>query len=412
MERFIAQRLYGKGKDMGGGSRPASIIATTGIALGILVMIVTIAVTRGFKGEIREKVLGFTSHIQVQGSFSGQLASEESVCFPDSVLESVRALDCVSKVQTFVNKPCIVRTAQAFQGFVLKGIGDGYDTRFISDHIITGSIPVEESDTIGPWILLSRETASQLGLAQGDKADVHFMQDRIRMRRVTVAGIFDTGFASYDRMTAICGIGMLQKLNSWEADEYSGLEIGLKKGFDADESLQQVRLVLNRWQDQSGQSCLARTMEQMNAGLFAWLDVLDMNVWIILALMLGIAGFTMVSGLLIIIFERASTIGVLKSMGAGNRQVRRIFLKLASYIIVKGMVIGNVIGITLCLLQSLTHIIPLDPANYYIDHVPMQLGLGWLIILNAVMLAVSMLMMLIPTAVISRIEPARVVRWE
>lgn len=411
MEQFIARRLYGKGKDMGGGSHPASIIATTGIALGLIVMIVTIAVTRGFKNEIRDKVMGFTQHIQVQGSYSGPMATQQAVAFPDSVLESLRSQDCVSKAQPFVNKPCIIRTEQAFSGFVLKGIGADYDRSFLEKHIVEGGLPAV-GDNVGTWVLLSQETARTLGLHVGDKADVHFMQDRIRMRRVTVCGIYETGFSTYDRMTAICGIDMLQRLNGWEQDEYSGLEIGLKDGVLLDDGYIQVRSQLDGWQDASDQSLLVRTMEQINSGLFAWLDILDMNVWIILALMMGIAGFTMISGLLIIIFERAQTIGTLKALGAGNGLVRRIFLRLASYIILKGMAVGNVIGIGLCLIQKYTHIIPLDPVNYYLDHVPMQVGLGWLLVLNAVMLVISMLMMLVPTAVISRIEPARSLRFE
>lgn len=411
LEQFIAKRLYGHNGDSRGGSRPASFIVTIGVAIGIAVMILSLAITRGFKSEIREKVTGFTGDIQVQGSFSGTLATEHPVAFPDSVLESLRSVDCIDAVRPFVNKPCIIRTDKAFHGLVLKGIGRDCDQSFLKEHIVEGAYP-ELSDSTSPWILLSKEIAGSLGLSAGSKADVHFMQNRIRMRRVTVAGIFETGFAGYDNMTAVCGMDMLQKLNGWDSDAYSGLEVELSEGISAEVGYADLRHEIDLWQDESGQSCLVRTAEQINSGLFAWLGILDMNVWIILALMMGIAGFTMVSGLLIIIFERTQTIGVLKSLGAGDRLVRRIFLRLASYIILKGMAIGNLVAVTLCLIQKYTCIIPLDPVNYYIDHVPVQLGLGWLVILNAIMLAVSMFMMLIPTAIISRIDPARSMRFE
>ncbi len=411
LEQFIAKRLYGHSEGSRGGSRPATVIVTAGVALGLAVMILSLAITRGFKSEIREKVTGFTQDIQVQGSFSGTLATEHAVLFPDSVLESLRAIDCVDIVQPFVNKPCIIRTGKAFHGLVLKGIGPDYNLSFLREHIVEGACP-EFTDSIGPWIMLSKEIALSLGLSAGDKADVHFMQSRIRMRRATVIGVFETGFSGYDRMTAICGMDMLQKLNAWECDEYSGLEVGLVKGTLAEAGYAGLRHEIDLWQDESDQSCLIRTTEQINSGLFAWLDILDMNVWIILALMIGIAGFTMVSGLLIIIFERTQTIGVLKSLGSSDRLVRRIFLRLASYIILKGMAIGNVVGILLCLIQKYTNLIPLDPINYYIDHVPVQLGIGWLVLLNVIMLLVSMLVMLIPTAVISRIRPARSLRFE
>jgi lipoprotein-releasing system permease protein len=213
-------------------------------------------------------------------------------------------------------------------------------------------------------------------------------------------------------MFGISELSLMQRLNEWSADEYSGLEIRLTDVSRVDDGYGQVRDVMNELEKQTGEDYFVQTLYDTHSGLFAWLDVLDLNVWIILALMLGIAGFTMISGLLIIIFERTATIGTLKSMGASNSTVRGIFMRLASYIILKGMVIGNVAGVVICLLQQWFHVIPLDPANYYLDSVPMQVGLGWLIILNVVMFILSMLMMLIPSAVISRIVPSKSIRFE
>ena len=213
-------------------------------------------------------------------------------------------------------------------------------------------------------------------------------------------------------MFGISELRLLQRLNDWEPYEYSGLEIGLKSVNDVEDGYFQVREVVNDLEDLTGEDYLVRTLYDTHSGLFAWLEVLDLNVWIILALMLGIAGFTMISGLLIIIFERTATIGTLKALGASNKTVRKIFLRLASYIILKGMLIGNIIGISLCLIQQWFRIFPLDPANYYLDSVPMQLGAGWLIVLNVTMFLLSMLMMLIPSAVISRIVPSKSIRFE
>ena len=411
LERFIARRLYGQDDGSKGGSRPAIIIATAGIALGIAVMIITIAVTRGFKGEIREKLMGFTQHIQVTNSFTGMGMVENPVTFSDAAIDSLAGLDGIDYVQPYVTKPCIVRTGEAFHGFMLKGIGESYDRTFLNSYMVDGGLP-EPGDTIGPWILLSTDIADMLGVSVGDKADVHFMQDRIRMRRVTVCGTFKTGFADYDRMMGISDLGMLQKLNGWDNDQFTGLEVRLDDPDELYEGYMQIRQGADSHAELTGEDYLIRTMEDLNAGLFAWLGVLDMNVWIILALMMGIAGFTMISGLLIIIFERASTIGTLKSLGASDKTVRKIFLRLASYIIVRGMVIGNIIGIGLCLIQKWFRIIPLDPANYYLDSVPMQVGPVWLVVLNLVMFGLSMLMMLIPAGVISRITPAQSMRFE
>ena len=412
MEKFLARRLYGRDEGVKGGSRPAIIIATAGIAVGLMVMILTMSVTRGFKCQIRDKVMGFSQHITVTNTYVGMGIIEDPVTCTDSAFKALSNLELVERVQPFVNKPCIVRTDEAFHGFMLKGIDANYDRTFLNQYMLEGGFP-ELQDSLGSnWIILSRTIADMLGLEVGSKADVYFMQNQVRIRRLTVTGIYETGFLEYDRMFGVSELALLQRLNEWTPDEYTGLEIRLKDYQRIDDGYSQVRGVMNELESINDEDYLVQTMYDTHSGLFAWLDVLDLNVWIILALMLGIAGFTMISGLLIIIFERTATIGTLKSMGASNSTVRKVFLRLASYIIIKGMAIGNVVGIVICFVQQWFHIIPLDPANYYLDSVPMQIGLGWLIILNVVMFILSMLMMLIPSAVISRIVPSKSIRFE
>ena len=412
MEKFLARRLYGRDEGVKGGSRPAIIIATTGIAVGLTVMILTLAITRGFKGQIRDKVMGFSQHITVTNSRVGMGVVEDPVTCNDAAMRALEEQELVERVQPYINKPCIIRTDEAFHGFMLKGIGPEYDRTFLNSYMVSGGFP-EPGDSVGSnWVVLSRTIADMLGLEVGSRADVYFMQSQVRIRRLTVTGIYETGFLEYDRMFGIAELRLLQRLNDWESYEYSGLEIGLTSVNKVEDGYFQVREVINDLEDLTGEDYLVRTMYDINSGLFAWLEVLDLNVWIILALMLGIAGFTMISGLLIIIFERTATIGTLKSMGASNKTVRKIFLRLASYIILKGMVIGNVVGIAICLIQQWLHLFPLDPANYYLDSVPMQLGAGWLVILNVTMFLLSMLMMLLPSAVISRIVPSKSIRFE
>lgn len=412
MEKFLARRLYGRDEGVKGGSRPAIIIATAGIAVGLMVMILTMSVTRGFKSQIRDKVMGFSQHITVTNTYVGMGIVEDPVTCTDSAFKALSDLELVERVQPFVNKPCIVRTDEAFHGFMLKGINADYDRTFLNQYMQEGGFP-ELQDSLGSnWIILSRTIADMLGLKVGSKADVYFMQNQVRIRRLTVTGIYETGFLEYDRMFGVSELALLQRLNEWTPDEYTGLEIRLKDYQRIDDGYGQVRDVMNELENINDEDYLVQTMYDTHSGLFAWLDVLDLNVWIILALMLGIAGFTMISGLLIIIFERTATIGTLKSLGASNRTVRKVFLRLASYIIIKGMAIGNVSAIIICLIQQWFHVLPLDPANYYLDSVPMQVGLGWLVILNVVMFVLSMLMMLIPSAVISRIVPSKSIRFE
>lgn len=412
MEKFLARRLYGRDEGVKGGSRPAIIIATAGIAVGLAVMIITMAVTRGFKGQIRDKVMGFSQHITVTNYHTGLGRIEDPVTCTATTMQTLLSQSTIEHVQPYVSKPCIIRTDEAFHGFMLKGVNNLYDRTFLNEYMVKGGFP-EPQDSLGNnWIILSETIAGMLGLDVGSRADVYFMQDQVRIRRLTVTGIYESGFVEYDRLMGITDMHLLQRMNDWESYEYSGLEIGLTDVSKVDEGYGQVRDVINELEETTGDSFLVQTLYDSHAGLFAWLDVLDLNVWIILTLMLGIAGFTMISGLLIIIFERTATIGTLKSMGASNRTVRAIFMRLASYIIIKGMVIGNVVALAICLTQQWLHIIPLDPVNYYLDSVPMQVGLGWLIILNVVMFLLSMLMMLIPCAVISRIVPSKSIRFE
>lgn len=412
MEKFLARRLYGRDEGVKGGSRPAIIIATAGIAVGLAVMILTMAVTRGFKDQIRDKVMGFSQHITVTNYRVGMGLIEDPLTCTDSTREALLDQSLIVKVQPYVSKPCIIRTPEAFHGFMLKGIDADYDRTFLNSYMKSGGFPTAQ-DTVGSnWIVLSKNTAGMLGLEVGSKADVYFMQSQVRMRRLTVTGIYETGFLEYDRMFGISDLGLMQRLNGWDAHEYSGLEIGLTDMRMIDDGYGQVRDVVNRLEESTGDAFLVQTMYDTHSGLFAWLEVLDLNVWIILALMMGIAGFTMISGLLIIIFERTATIGTLKSMGASDKMVRAIFMRLASYIILKGMLIGNIVGVAICLIQQWLHIIPLDPANYYLDSVSMQIGLGWLLLLNLVMFMLSMLMMLMPSAVISRILPSKSIRFE
>lgn len=411
MERFLARRLYGSDEGSKGGSKTAIFIATIGIALGLAVMIVTLAVTRGFKSEIRDKVAGFSQHIQVTCWNSSFGVDEEPVHATDSLMAELLSLPEVVHVQRYVEKPCIVRNDSTFQGFLLKGIGMDYDHSFLNSYMQAGVLP-QESDTIRNWIVLSGTLGTRLGLACGDRADVYFMQNQIRMRRLAVAGIFQTNFSEYDSSYGMTSISTLQRLNRWETYDCSGLEITLADPSDTDRGYMAVRAVIDSAEDINDQQYMVRTMEEVNAGLFAWLGVLDMNVLVILALMLGIAGFTMISGLLIIIFERTSTIGTLKALGASDSSIRRIFLRLASYIIGKGMVLGNAVGLALCLAQKWSGVVRLDPVNYYLDRVPVQVGIGWMLVLNISMFLISMVMMLLPSAVISKILPSKTIRFD
>ncbi|HZK03111.1 MAG TPA: FtsX-like permease family protein [Bacteroidaceae bacterium] len=411
-ERFIARRIYKGGDATKGGTQAAVIIATVGIAVGLVVMIVTIAVTQGFKHQIREKVIGFTSHIRITNSKTSFGVNEMPITTSQEIFSELECCRHVEYVQRYIDKPGIIRTDSDFKGFLLRGVGQEYDLSFIKSYLIEGEIPLFSDTLTSNDLLLSKVLADKMCLKVGDKVDIYFIQNSVRARRMTLRGIYQTNFYEYDNTYGITDIYTLQRLNGWNRNQAYGVEIYLKNSKELDSAYSEIRHIMKRHSDVMGESYLTRTMEQINAGIFAWLDVLNVNVWVILLLMMGIAGFTIISGLLIIIFERTSMIGVLKALGSNNTSIRKIFLNLSTYIIVRGMIIGNIFGIGLCLVQSYFGVFKLNPQNYYLDSVPVELNLTILIILNVVMFILSLLMLLGPSAVIGRIYPSQSIRFE
>lgn len=412
MERFIAKKIYSGGDVAKGGTRAAVIIATVGIAVGLAVMILTIAVTQGFKYQIREKVIGFTSHIQITNSKTSFGVNEMPVTASRELLSELESSSYVKSAQRFIDKPGIIRTDSAFQGFLLKGVGQEYDLSFFRSYLIEGELPSFSDTLAGNQLLLSKVLADKMRLKVGDRVDLYFIQNSVRARRMTLIGIFQTNFYEYDNIYGVTDLYTLQRLNGWNRDQAYGIEIHLKDHNNLDQAYADISQTMNERSDITDESYLIRTMDQINGGIFAWLDVLNVNVWVILGLMLGIAGFTMISGLLIIIFERTAMIGVLKALGSPNMSIRKIFLYLSAYIIMKGMILGNIFGIGLCLIQRHFGIFRLDPQNYYLDTVPIELNFGLLVVLNITMFCLSLFMLLAPSAVIARIYPSKSIRFE
>lgn len=412
--KFIADRLYSDDGETRGGTRPAVIIATVGVTLGLIVMIVSMAVTRGFRDQVSGKVKGFSQDIQVVSYESGIGDYELPVDCSQETLEELLASEYVTHAQRYAEKPGILKTDSSFNGFILKGVGEEYDSDFFRSCLVEGELPTFSDTASSGEILLPAKIADILRLGVGDRVDACFFQESIRARRLVVSGIYRTNFSEYDKMYALTDIYTIQRLNGWDSSQVSGVEIRASE--DDEETVYSAYLdarnVFDKVASTTGRQYLIRTTEMLNAGLFAWLDILNVNVGIILLLMIGIAGFTVISGLLILIFERTSTIGTLKALGASDMSVRNIFLILSARIVGRGMVIGNVIGITFCLLQQKFHLIPLNPENYYLDSVPCELGVGWLILLNVAVFLLSVLMLVGPSAVISRVEPSRSIRFD
>lgn len=412
MESFIARRLYKNEQGSRKVSKPAVVIAQAGVALGLVVMLVTIAVSFGFKHEVRAKAVGFGSHLHISNYEAGQTFDANPIAVDSALKAKVSSFPEVAHMQCYATKPGVFRTENDFMGYMLKGVGEDYDLSFFERHLKEGTLPEFSAKTISNEILISREVADKLQLGVGDRVDSYFLQGALRARRYTVSGIYETGFAEYDRLFVLTDIKAVQSLNRWETDQVTGVEIMLTDFNRVEPMNWKLGSLLDRTEDPYGEEYFVQSVVDINPGLFAWLDVLDMNVWLILSLMLGVSAFTMISGLLILILERTQFIGILKALGACNRSVRSIFLRFALLIVCKGMFWGNVIGLGLCAVQKFTGLIALDPQNYYLDTVPISFSWGFIVSVNVVMFILSALVLVIPSGLISRIHPTKAMRFE
>lgn len=409
---FIAHRIYKNdegGKEV---SKPAIRIAMAGIAIGLAVMIISVAVVIGFKHQVRDKVVGLSSDILVTSMDEAQSYQTTPVVGNDSLLHVLEAVPAVSHVQRYATKPGMIMTSDNFQGMVLKGVAQEYDTRFLKEHLVKGEVPSFSDSTASNKVVISQTIADRLSLTVGDKLYTYYLEDNIRARRLTVAGIYQTNFSAYDDLFLITDLYTVTRLNNWQREQVGGIEVEVKDYGLLEQVNEHIRELLNEKSDRYGSVYYSRTVEEVYPQIFAWLDLLDVNVWVILILMVGVAGFTMISGLLIIILERTNMIGVLKALGADNTSVRKVFLSFSVLLIRKGMLWGNVVALLFCVLQYYFKIIKLDPATYYVDAVPVELNVGVWLLLNLGTLIVSVLMLVGPSYLVSRIHPARSIRFE
>lgn len=409
---FVARRIYQSNEGGREVSKPAVRIAMVGIAIGLAVMIVSVAVVIGFKHQVRDKVVGLGSDISVTNFDSQQSYQTIPVVANDSVLRLLSAVKGVKHVQRYSTKPGMIMTDDNFLGMVLKGVSHEYDLSFLKAHLVEGEMPVFSDTVASNRVLVSRTIADKLHLKTGDKIYTYYIEDNVRARRLTIAGIYQTHFTAYDDLFLITDLYTVNRLNSWQPGQVSGVELAVDNYSMLEAVKEEVRSVLDMQIDAYGGVYYTQTVEESNPQIFAWLDLLDMNVWVILILMTGVAGFTMISGLLIIILERTNMIGVLKALGADNLSIRRIFLSFSVFLIGRGMLWGNIIGLTLCFVQSQFHLFKLDPATYYVDSVPVEFNIWIYLLLNLCTLLVSVLMLVGPSYLVTRIHPAKSIRFE
>lgn len=409
---FIAKRIYSDQGDKRKVSRPAIRIATIGVAIGLAVMIVTVSVVLGFKHTIRDKVVGFGSHIQIQNMLTFLSTDSYPIIINDSVMHSYEQIEGVKHVERYAYSQGILKTDDDFLGVMFKGVGPEYDLNFLSKHLLEGEMPVFSDTTSTNKILVSKMIADKLRLKTGDRIFAYFIGESVRTRRFTITGIYQTNMTRFDESLCFTDIRTTQKLNDWNDEQCSGAEITVKN-FEqlqntADEFIEKV----NRQTDKDMNTYSSQTIYEAYPQVFHWLELLDINVWIILVLMVCVAGFTMISGLLIIILERTQMIGVLKAVGARNKTIRHTFLWFAAFIIGQGLIIGNLLGLGIIALQKYSGIVKLDPQTYYVSEAPMEINIPLFVLLNIATLIICVFVLIAPSYFISHIHPAKSMRYE
>lgn len=412
LEFFIARKIAFEKQREKRISRSILDVAVFGISLGLAVMIVAVSVVTGFKNEITQKVVGFASHIQILNFDSNISYETQPIRGNQEFLDGLREYPGILNVQEFATKAGIIRTREDIQGVVLKGVGPGYDWSFLDDYMKEGSTLTFSDSLRSDDVLISNYTASLLKLEPESEFLMYFIQDPPRMRRFRVTGIYETSLEEFDKVFVFGDIRHIQRLNDWDDGQISGFEVNIEDFNKLDDQTLNVMNHIGFGFEEDGTRLKVVNIREKYPQIFDWLNLQDVNVMIILMLMLVVAGFNMVSGLLILILDRTSMIGILKALGSPGASIRKVFLYQSGFLIIKGLLWGNLIGIGLCLLQHFTGVIELDQSSYYLTRVPVNLNALHILLLNLGTAVMVMLMLIVPSMIISRISPVRAIRFE
>ena len=414
-ELYIARRMkLDSGQQKGS---PSLTVALVGIVLAVVVMILSIAIVMGFKGEISGKIMQLDAHLRVTNAALGideNYATVNGREVREAIAEDGAFSPRVESVSLIADKSAILKTDENFMGINFRGVDSGYDFRYLKSKLIEGDIPEVADTASSNQIIISKTVADRLLLHAGDKVHTYFIDNNIKVRNLTVRGVFETDLEAFDNAYIVGGIGIIQGVNGWNGDTGTQVAINMKNTSDLDYDGYCLYSLMaeSTVKRESKNLFIVTTTQQNNLPFFAWLQMLDMNVVIILTLMMVVAAFTLISAMLMIVLERIRVIGNFKALGATNDSIRRIFIYLTGKLIIKALIIGNIIGIGLCLLQKYCHIVRLDPSAYYMPYVPISLSIPALLALNLGIIAVSYLTLLGASHIISTIKPTATMRFE
>lgn len=414
-ELFIARRLFFDKTNKKFLSQRIIRIALIGIALGIAVMIISVAVVTGFKNEIRNKVIGFGSHIQIVNFDSNNSYETKPFSKKQPFLSDLKKLKSIKTINTFGTKPGMIKTEEYIQGIVFKGVDTDYNWDFFEKNLKSGRLPALNDSVRVNEIIISELVSKLLKIKLNDRAIVYFInknETTPRILQLKVCGIYSTSLEEFDKIFMIGDIKQIRRLNNWQADDISGFEI-LVSDFDKiNETEQEVRNAVINYSEKNTTILRTENIIRQYPQIFDWLAVLDMNVWVILILMILVAGFNMISGLLVLILERSTMIGVLKALGSPNWNIRKVFLYLSVFLTGRGLLWGNIAGIFLLIIQYVFHIIKLNPSTYYVDFVPVNISLAHIVFLNLGSIAATTVMLVIPSFLVSKISPDKTIRFD
>jgi lipoprotein-releasing system permease protein len=412
-ERFIAQRIINGSENTNRLSKPIIRISVLGIALGLAVMILTVSIITGFQQEIRNKLIGFGSHIQISNYDNNASDEAQAISIKQTFIKDLKSNSAISHIQIYATKSGIIKTKTDNEGVMLKGIGKDYDWKFIEENLKAGKVFTVNDSEISRNIVISKYLSDKLDLQVGNKMTIYFLTKKSdstythyqqRVKVFYISGIYETGFEDVDKRLVLVDIQQIQKLNYWNDDQIGGFEITLKDYKNIDKIGAEVN-------EKVGQALIAQTIKEVNPTIFSWLDLQDMNAIIVITLMILVASINMVSALLILILERTNMIGILKALGAKNSSIQKIFLINATYLIGRGLIWGNFIGISIALIQKHFGVIKLDQATYYVAVVPININILHILLLNAGTLFCCLLMLIIPSFIVTKITPVKAIRF-
>jgi len=413
LEYFIAKRVQSSTAYKNSVSAPIIKIAIAAIAIGIIVMLIAIATGVGLQKKIKEKVSAFNGHVSVSlYDRNNSITTVKPISLHQDFYPDFKSVPEVEHVQAVATLGGMIRTETDFEGIILKGVGADYDWSFFKDFLVEGKLPTIKSDKTSREILISDDIARRLQLKVGDKARTYFIKPDASTsanpsipRAFMISGIYDSGLEEYDTKFIIGDLRHIQKINKWKPDQVGKFEVFISDFDSLDEIGNKI------WRDIDSQ-LMSQTIKQEYPNIFSWLALLDGNIYIIIAVILIVGIINMITALLVLILDRTRMIGILKSIGASNWLVRKIFLYNAMSLILQGLVIGNVIGLALLGIQYFFSPLVLDPSTYYVTEMPVYLSLGHLVLLNVGTFVICLLVLIIPSFIVSKISPVKAMRFE